>query len=277
MHELNKARAAQLLQSFIPEEDFIRKGEQNLDLLEKGGKKAVIGETRVFGGREYIKTATGWKFHGRGTGAAAQQHIVEAGLHHLNNAIAASQPVTPPPTPTEQISPEQTERDRVKKERVEAIAIAKKKSLENLKGEKAEVIKIKSKLDQLGFAKHHRNFAVLDQTFEKFESKGKEIINAATSKGFEFHFSFEASWYDNRTKASLRGLIGMNKYDLQRKYRDEWNAYHAQWKYETLDGWAAGKLANIIKGKPDEPSQGSSGYSYSGNYILNHLSGGELS
>lgn len=44
------------------------------DELEKGGKKAFIGEKRMFGGREYIKTAAGWKFHGKGTGAKAKEH-----------------------------------------------------------------------------------------------------------------------------------------------------------------------------------------------------------
>lgn len=44
------------------------------DYFEKGGKAAVMGEKRTFGGREYIKTADGWKFHGKGTGAKAQEH-----------------------------------------------------------------------------------------------------------------------------------------------------------------------------------------------------------
>lgn len=44
------------------------------DYLEKGGKRAVIGEIRKFGGRDYIKTAQGWKFHGKGTGTKAKAH-----------------------------------------------------------------------------------------------------------------------------------------------------------------------------------------------------------
>lgn len=54
------------------EEDDLEKSEE--DELEKGGKRAVIGERRTFGGREYIKTSSGWKFHGKGTGAKAQEH-----------------------------------------------------------------------------------------------------------------------------------------------------------------------------------------------------------
>lgn len=42
--------------------------------IEKGGRRAQIGEKRIFGGREYIKTPDGWKFHGKGTGAKAQEH-----------------------------------------------------------------------------------------------------------------------------------------------------------------------------------------------------------
>jgi hypothetical protein len=87
MLEINKTRAEQLLKSFYSEEDLIQKGQQSLDLLEKGGKKAVIGETRAFGGRQYIKTATGWKFHGKGTSANAKAHKAAAGEHHLNNAL----------------------------------------------------------------------------------------------------------------------------------------------------------------------------------------------
>ena len=44
------------------------------DELEKGGKRAVIGERREFAGRMYIKTAEGWKFVGKGTGSKAKDH-----------------------------------------------------------------------------------------------------------------------------------------------------------------------------------------------------------
>lgn len=58
----------------------ITKGEI-FDYLEKGGKRAMIGERRMFGGREYIKTATGWKFHGKGTGAKTKEHRDGAAAH----------------------------------------------------------------------------------------------------------------------------------------------------------------------------------------------------
>ena len=52
------------------------------DFFEKGGKRAVIGEKRMFGGREYIKTAQGWKFHGKGGGKKAKQHQEDSIEHH---------------------------------------------------------------------------------------------------------------------------------------------------------------------------------------------------
>lgn len=48
--------------------------QKQLNDLEKGGKRAQIGEKRMFGGREYIKTAEGWKYHGKGRGKKAQAH-----------------------------------------------------------------------------------------------------------------------------------------------------------------------------------------------------------
>ncbi len=52
-------------------EDFEKAIESE---FEKGGKRAFLGEKRTFGGREYIKTVDGWKFHGKGTGIKAQEH-----------------------------------------------------------------------------------------------------------------------------------------------------------------------------------------------------------
>jgi hypothetical protein len=49
-----------------------------IDPLTKGGKRAVVGEIRTFGGREYVKTQDGWKFHGKGTGKKAKAHKEKA-------------------------------------------------------------------------------------------------------------------------------------------------------------------------------------------------------
>ena len=55
------------------------------DELIKGGKRAQIGELRTFGGRQYIKTADGWKFHGKGTGTKTKQHIENTKQHNSNH------------------------------------------------------------------------------------------------------------------------------------------------------------------------------------------------
>ena len=64
-----------ILKSYTNVDDSINDEQQATEFLEKGGKRAQIGETRMYGGRQYIKTADGWKFHGKGTGAKTKQHI----------------------------------------------------------------------------------------------------------------------------------------------------------------------------------------------------------
>ena len=64
-----------ILKSYINVDDSINDEQQATEFLEKGGKRAQIGETRMYGGRQYIKTADGWKFHGKGNGVKAKQHV----------------------------------------------------------------------------------------------------------------------------------------------------------------------------------------------------------
>lgn len=53
--------------------DGIEKSHQ--DELEKATKtKAFIGEIREFGGRKHIRTISGWKYYGKGTGDKAKEH-----------------------------------------------------------------------------------------------------------------------------------------------------------------------------------------------------------
>lgn len=58
----------------------ITKAINDLGLLEKGGKPAKLGEVRRFGdGRNYIKTADGWKYHAsgkRGDGDKVDAHDI---------------------------------------------------------------------------------------------------------------------------------------------------------------------------------------------------------
>ena len=74
MNEFQNSRNARILSCYkIENESELQKSE--ITDLEKSGRAAFIGEKRTFGGREYIKTANGWKFHGKGTGSKAQAHV----------------------------------------------------------------------------------------------------------------------------------------------------------------------------------------------------------
>jgi hypothetical protein len=91
MDQINKALLNQLTQKIgvmkgmqMSDEEIEKSFDKSeLDLIEKavvenniekGGSRAILGEIRKFGGRDYIKTHDGWKFHGKGTGAKAQEH-----------------------------------------------------------------------------------------------------------------------------------------------------------------------------------------------------------
>lgn len=77
MNEFQNSRNARILSCYkIENESELQKSE--ITDLEKSGRAALIGEKRTFGGREYIKTANGWKFHGKGTGSKAQEHVAGA-------------------------------------------------------------------------------------------------------------------------------------------------------------------------------------------------------
>jgi hypothetical protein len=69
--QINKGIASTIGGDALNQEELEKSAD---DFFEKGGKKAAIGEIKEFGGRSYIKTVDGWKYHGKGTGAKAQQH-----------------------------------------------------------------------------------------------------------------------------------------------------------------------------------------------------------
>jgi len=65
-------------------EQLIKSEEDQFDWLEKGKRiRAVIGEKRTHGGREYIRTMDGWKYHGKGTGMKATAHRESSLSHHV--------------------------------------------------------------------------------------------------------------------------------------------------------------------------------------------------
>lgn len=62
-----------------------------LDLLEKAGKAAQIGEVRTWGGKEYIKTPKGWRLKPKGyKEGEKKQEVTEAG-----NPVGKPESVTP--------------------------------------------------------------------------------------------------------------------------------------------------------------------------------------
>lgn len=78
MNEFQKAQNAKILSCYNTDENLSELTKSEILDIEKGGKRALIGEKRMFGGREYIKTSDGWKFHGKGTGTKAQEHAAGA-------------------------------------------------------------------------------------------------------------------------------------------------------------------------------------------------------
>lgn len=78
MNEFQKAQNVKILSCYNTDEALSELQKAEILDIEKGGKRALIGEKRTFGGREYIKTAEGWKFHGKGTGTKAQEHAAGA-------------------------------------------------------------------------------------------------------------------------------------------------------------------------------------------------------
>lgn len=65
MNEIHKAQADRIQHIF--------------DSFEKARTVHPIGMIKEMGGRKYIKTPTGWKYHGKGKGAKAQAHAREHG------------------------------------------------------------------------------------------------------------------------------------------------------------------------------------------------------
>jgi len=171
-------------------------------------------------------------------------------------------------------------KEETKPEEKSEIKIAQEKSLENLKRELDKKKEIEEKLDNLGFAKHHRNFSALDKMISTFNEKSKEIIKLNKDKDFIFSFDLDQNWYDKRTKCSLGGYIGMDKFRLKDAFPDEYEEYRKKYPHglsaTPLEYWAAGKLEKIIKGKSNEKSEGSSGFSQSGSKMYLRIANGEL-
>ena len=89
-HELYKDLVEQLKSKFnydYKDDEWDKKLNKTKDKVSKafeilGIEKArtihPIGTVKKFGGRQYIKTTSGWKYYGKGTGTKAQQHHQES-------------------------------------------------------------------------------------------------------------------------------------------------------------------------------------------------------
>lgn len=83
MPSFEEIQKAKIAASFNSDEGLSEIIKAEILDIEKGGKRAMIGEKRTFGGREYIKTSNGWKFHGKGAGSKAQEHAAGALEHRV--------------------------------------------------------------------------------------------------------------------------------------------------------------------------------------------------
>lgn len=63
--------------------------EQCLDILEKGGKRAQLGEVRTWNGKEYIKTPKGWVRKPKGYREGNTQKEVQKERGHTKNFDSA--------------------------------------------------------------------------------------------------------------------------------------------------------------------------------------------
>lgn len=116
-----------------------------VDRIEKGGSKAVLGEIRKFGGRDMIKTAEGWKYHGKGTGVKAQEHKAgTVSFTEKKDNRSASKP--------EPVSPEKSNKDSEVK--VSPLSYGELRKLDNLLEEKSALGEHKTynrrKFDEMG-------------------------------------------------------------------------------------------------------------------------------
>lgn len=88
MPSFEEIQKAKILNSFNTDEGLSELTKAEILDIEKGGKRAMIGEKHTFAGREYIKTSDGWKFHGKGTGSKAQSHVAGALEHRVDSDVA---------------------------------------------------------------------------------------------------------------------------------------------------------------------------------------------
>lgn len=123
---------------------------------------------------------------------------------------------------------------------------------------KSDIAALKAKLLSI-YAKENPNFKKL----EKFQVDCLENFKMArkvkTLKDLYLTFEVDVNWYDNRTKASISGLlcVYLNEFRKLGEYQEEWKKYHEEWKYNSYEQFVAGKLRKLIW--PNDKSKHGSG------------------
>lgn len=79
MSEFQKAQSARILSCFNTDEGITELTKAEILDIEKAGPggAAFVGEIRTFGGRQYIRMPSGWKYYGKGGGAQAKAYMAE--------------------------------------------------------------------------------------------------------------------------------------------------------------------------------------------------------
>jgi hypothetical protein len=147
-------------------------------------------------------------------------------------------------------------------------------SKSNLKDNLTKIKNVKLKLKDVGYAKNHKNFEVLENTWKEFLQKGTVLSNKV--KDVELKFDFETKWYDGN-KASISGYVGAYKSDIITKFREEYDTQRKEYKYGFIaEEWVAGKLKEMFSKTGVTTSGGSSNYRTAGSSVYIYLTRGEL-
>ena len=149
---------------------------------------------------------------------------------------------------------------------------------------KYEYEKAVEKLDDLGFSKKHRYFEILKDTYDRFESRAKQIIQKCDNK-YNLRFDLELSWYSTggsgvKDKASIVSYVsfGTNS-DIYDLFYDEYMEQKKKYQYGfSKEGFYADKQQQIFStlNLPFKVGGGSGAYSSSGSRVFLTINNGEL-
>jgi hypothetical protein len=149
---------------------------------------------------------------------------------------------------------------------------------------KYEYEKALVKLDDLGFSKKHRYFETLKETYDKFESRAKQIIQKSNDK-YNLRFDFELGWYSSgsshvKDRASISCYVSFaTNNELYDMFYDEYQEQRKKYQYGfSKEGFYADKQQQIFStlNLPFKVGGGNGSYSSSGSRVFLTLCHGEL-